>query len=234
MMFSVATFEERRPRWTFAASFTAQTLVLILPFLLPHSTHAHLAGLKLPQQDHIVYQPDDGPQVIELAQVEAVDHPKLAVVEKTADESSAPRHEAAQTQPQEQVQAQTQGTSDKAADDAQDDADHVGVLASSGRWMMDPQPPSYTVMQHHVVNPAQPVYTPDPDALHHVTESARGENLVFQVVINEDGVIAQASILKGAELEVVPSIVETLRQWLFVPAKMNGVPVATTRLLMFH
>lgn len=223
-MFALSPVENRRPWWTFAVSFTAQTLLLILPFFLPHSTRAHLAQVHLPSRDQVLYAPDTS-EVIALANVDAVDNPKLAVVEKTASPAAAPRHAAAP--------APESGAPDGSAD-SPDDSSSVGVLASDGGWMIDPQPASYIVMQHHEVHPATPIYTPDPDVLHHVTESARGANLVFQVVINEDGLIAQATILKGGDLDVVPAICDSLRQWLFVPAKMNGVPVASTRLLMFH
>ena len=88
---------------------------------------------------------------------------------------------------------------------------------------------------HHDVKAALPVFTPDPPILHgQVPEAARGKDVVMDVMINEQGEIVFAKVLQGVGNGVEQSIVETLRSWIFVPAKFNGVAIASQRQLTFH
>jgi TonB family protein len=90
-------------------------------------------------------------------------------------------------------------------------------------------------MFHHEIKTALPVFTPDPPILHgQVPDAARGKDVVMDVVINDQGTIVEAIVLQGIGYGVESSIVETLRRWIFVPAKMNGVAIASRRQLRFH
>jgi hypothetical protein len=88
---------------------------------------------------------------------------------------------------------------------------------------------------HHEVKAALPVFTPDPPILHgQVPEAARGKDVVMDVMINEQGVIVFAQVEQGVGNGVEQSIAETLRSWIFIPAKFNGVAIASQRKLTFH
>ncbi len=101
-------------------------------------------------------------------------------------------------------------------------------------WRMNAAPSSFSVM-HHQVKTALPIFTPDPPILHgKVPEPARGKDLVLEVVINDQGSIAQVMVLQPIGNGVEEEIVETLRRWIFVPAKVNGYAVASRRQLRFH
>jgi outer membrane biosynthesis protein TonB len=56
----------------------------------------------------------------------------------------------------------------------------------------------------------------------------------MEVVIDEQGSIVQAAVLQGVGYGVENMIVETLRRWIFVPAKINGYAVASRQQLRFH
>jgi TonB family protein len=88
---------------------------------------------------------------------------------------------------------------------------------------------------HHQVKTALPVFTPDPPILHsQFPEVARGKDVVMEVVIDNEGLIAQVEVLQGIGNGVENSIVDTLRRWVFVPAKINGMAISSRRQLRFH
>ena len=64
--------------------------------------------------------------------------------------------------------------------------------------------------------------------------AARGKDVVMEVMIDDQGSIVFAKVVQGVGNGVEQSIVETLRRWIFVPAKINGVAVASQRQLTFH
>jgi hypothetical protein len=88
---------------------------------------------------------------------------------------------------------------------------------------------------HHQVKPALPVFTPDPPILHgDAPEVARGKDVVLDIVINDQGVIAEVGVKQGVGGDVEKTIVETLKRWIFVPAKINGFAIASHQELRFH
>ena len=88
---------------------------------------------------------------------------------------------------------------------------------------------------HHQVKEAMPVFTPEPPILHsEFPEPARGKEVVMKVIINEEGSIVAVSVLQGIGYGVEQSIVETLKRWIYVPAKFNGVAIATQKELRFQ
>jgi TonB family protein len=99
---------------------------------------------------------------------------------------------------------------------------------------MNSMPSGMTVF-HHQIKTALPVFTPDPPILHgQFPEGARGKDVVIDVIIDEQGSIVRADILQAVGSGVENSIMETLRRWIFVPAKVNGVAIASRRQLRFH
>lgn len=123
---------------------------------------------------------------------------------------------------------QAAGTNDGAGD-----GDGQG-LAPFPSWKMNSIPSGYAFMHHQVKN-ALPVFTPDPPILHgEVPEFARGKDVVLEVVISDQGSIAEVSVMKAVGNGIEDSIVKTLQRWIFVPAKINGVAIASRRQLHFH
>ncbi len=64
--------------------------------------------------------------------------------------------------------------------------------------------------------------------------SAPTSDVVLEVVINDQGSIAQVTVLQAVGNGVEEEIVQTLRRWIFVPAKVNGYAIASRRQLRFH
>ena len=113
------------------------------------------------------------------------------------------------------------------------DGDGQG-LAPFSSWSMSSKSSGFS-MFHHQIKAALPVFTPDPPILHHeIPEVARGKEIVLEVVIDDQGSIVQATVLKGVGYGVENSIMETLRRWIFVPAKVNGMAIGSREQLSFH
>jgi len=88
---------------------------------------------------------------------------------------------------------------------------------------------------HHQVKHATPIFTPDPPILHaEVPEPARGKDVVMTLYINEEGSIAAVKVEQGIGYGVENAIVETLKRWLYVPAKFNGKAIASQQQVRFH
>ena len=141
---------------------------------------------------------------------------------------SAVRPDAAQ-----EVNTEAKATGDTAGDDSSGTGDEQG-LAPFSSWRMNAMSSGFAGMHHQIKN-ALPVFTPEPPILHReVPEPARGKDVVLEVVIDEQGSIVQASVLQGAGYDLDMEIMQTLRRWIFVPAKINGVAVASRQQLRFH
>jgi protein TonB len=74
--------------------------------------------------------------------------------------------------------------------------------------------------------------TPRPD-LSQLPHGAKGD-VVLDVVIDENGKIAQLTMERGVGHGVDESVIATVRQWEFHPATRNGKPVASEQELLFH
>ncbi len=136
------------------------------------------------------------------------------------------------------VAEQASNTGDEAATDSEagnDSGNEEGQgLVPFPSWRMNSAPTSFSVF-HHQIKSALPIFTPDPPILHgKVPEPARGKDVVLEVVINDQGSIAQVTVLQAVGNGVEEEIVQTLRRWIFVPAKVNGYAIASRRQLRFH
>jgi hypothetical protein len=160
----------------------------------------------------------------------AVDDPVLAEL-PVKPQTPSPETPSELKQPSEQ-EAITQA-------DATDDGSANGDGEGSS-WQMDSVPSGFEMNHfgtHHYVSTAQPVLTPEPPILHSETpELARGKDVIFEIVIDNRGLITEAVLLQGIGdgNGVEQSIFQTLRQWTFVPAKFDGVGVPSRRQLRFH
>ncbi len=75
-----------------------------------------------------------------------------------------------------------------------------------------------------------PYPKPDLSSLPHGTKG----DVILDAVIDEHGKISGLTLLKGLGSPVDESVIATVEQWTYTPAKRNGVPVASERELHFH
>ncbi|MGA7156871.1 MAG: TonB family protein [Acidobacteriaceae bacterium] len=74
--------------------------------------------------------------------------------------------------------------------------------------------------------------TPEPD-LSQLPSGTSGD-VIIDVVIDKDGRIAKSVLTRGLGHGVDQTVMATIQQWTFQPAKRNGVPVASEQELLFH
>ncbi len=75
---------------------------------------------------------------------------------------------------------------------------------------------------------------PDPQPDLSTLPQGTNGNVVVDVVIDEQGRIAQSTLVHGLGSAVDQAVLATLRNWTFSPALKNGVPVASRQELVFH
>jgi TonB family protein len=205
---------------TFIASLCLQSLVLVI-----------LCAIPIPQR----FGPSMGAGTTRSTSVTPIYFVKDAIAPPSIQEAAPAESHLAAEPPSEAksdtaVEANTQA---EAAGNSSGMGEEQG-LAPFPNWRMNSVPTGFSVM-HHQVKTALPVFTPDPPILRgEVPEPARGKDIVMNVVIDERGSIVQVEVLQGIGYGLENSIVETLRRWIFVPAKINGVAVASQRQLHFH
>lgn len=237
---------------TFLASLTLQCALLAILCTMPMpKAHPSLAAHDLqaaldmpvyftapdpsrpahPASQNVVKQPSkpdssaaklEAPAKAKTAPAEAA---KLAVPAKPAEPEAQPdAATAAQAKPAE-ADATAEADQGKPGD---------GGIAPFAQWSMNSGAGGQGFM-HHQVSSALPVFTPDPPILHDaIPDPARGKDVVMNVVINEQGSIVQVEVLQGIGNGVENSIVETLKRWVYVPAKINGMAIASQQQLRFH
>ena len=145
-------------------------------------------------------------------------------------EDLAKQAEASPNEPQ----AEAQPVEEAAVAEAGASGESEGGLVPFARWQMNSGSNGYGFV-HHQIKGALAVFTPDPPILHgEFPEPARGKEVVMNVVINEEGTIVAVKVLQGIGFGVENSIVETLRRWIYVPAKVNGRAIASQKELRFR
>jgi TonB family protein len=86
----------------------------------------------------------------------------------------------------------------------------------------------------HDVRIALPVFAPEPPVVRaKLPEWLRGD-VIVEVTIDEHGAVVDARVLQSAGFGLEEPIVDTLRQWRFIPAKIDGVAVASRQDVHFH
>jgi TonB family protein len=163
--------------------------------------------------------------------------------QKEAAAAPAPAPDTADPAPQDPVEnkplaeqssnagEETAADSSAGTDSGSDDGHGLVPFPS---WRMNAAPTSFSMM-HHQIKTALPIFTPDPPILHgKIPEPARGKDVVLEIVINDEGSIAQVTVLQAVGNGVEDEIMQTLRRWIFVPAKVNGYAIASRRQLRFH
>jgi outer membrane biosynthesis protein TonB len=231
-MFTNLTFDSSvKPPLSFLASLCLQSAVLVAVCCIPPppGTGAYLrsSAVRTSEAMPIYFQkaPEPAAAVAEVAKPEPTAS-KAAPELPQAKPAPTPEADAPAVAAQDTV-AQAGATDDGSADgDGQ-------AVAPFPQWRMNAM--SGFAGMHHMMKTALPVFTPDPPILHgEVPELARGKDVVMQVVIDDHGSIVMAQVMQGVGYGVEQSIVETLRRWIFVPAKINGVAISSQRQLTFH
>jgi protein TonB len=59
-------------------------------------------------------------------------------------------------------------------------------------------------------------------------------DVVLDAVIDEQGKIAELTLLQGLGPDIDAQVIATVHQWLYTPAMKNGVPVTSMQELHFH
>jgi hypothetical protein len=220
---------------TFLSSLSLQVAALaVLCFLPPAAgTRAHLrsSAERAPEVTPIYFQKEPVPP----APVATKATPEIAKAQmenKPAVKAAAPVIATPVTPSPDAPDSAAQTDVAQAAT-AADGSGEGQSLAPFPAWGMNAT--SSVAGMHHEVKAAMPVFTPDPPILHgQVPDAARGKDVVMDVMINEQGEIVFAQVVQGVGNGVEQSIAETLRSWIFVPAKFNGVAIASQRQLTFH
>jgi len=87
---------------------------------------------------------------------------------------------------------------------------------------------------YHDVRVAYITYAPDPPIdRQRLPEWVRGD-VVVEVTIDEKGNVVETKLLKSVGFGLDDVIIETVRQWRFQPAKVDGVPVSSKHDVHFH
>lgn len=76
------------------------------------------------------------------------------------------------------------------------------------------------------VNPPERIYDPQPKYSEEARKARVQGAVILQAVIDTLGNVQDVTVLKGLSLGLTESAMETVRQWRFKPATMNGEPVA--------
>jgi TonB family protein len=236
-MFTNLTFDSGvKPPLSFLASLCLQSAVLVAVCCIPPppGTGAYLrsSSVRTSEVTPIYFQkaPQPAAAIAEVTKPEVAKPEPLA--SKAAPEVLQPTPALAPEAAAPAVAAQDTIAQAGATDDGSADGDGQAI-APFPQWRMNAM--SGFAGMHHMMKTALPVFTPDPPILHgEVPELARGKDVVMQVVIDDQGSIVMAQVVKGVGYGVEQSIVETLRRWIFVPAKINGVAISSQRQLTFH
>lgn len=87
---------------------------------------------------------------------------------------------------------------------------------------------------NHDVRAAISIVAPDPPiARHKLPEWIRGD-VIVEVTIDEQGNVTATRVLKTVGFGLDQIIVDTLRQWRYIPARVDGVAVASREDVHFH
>ena len=211
----------------FLASLSLQCALVALLCLVPPSKSScclRKTDLRAALTTPIYFEPP--------APVPTVKAPRVTESFSVPEQPSATKPVASAAQPVEAKLAEPEAKPAEASDTADTAADSAGV-AQFPAWQMSSNEGSHGF--HHQVSRALPVFTPEPPILHNdYPESARGKEVVMVVIINEEGAIAAFKVLQGVGDGVEKSIVETLKRWIYVPAKFNGRAIATQQELRFQ
>jgi hypothetical protein len=200
--------------------FTVLTILCSIPFSQMAGSHLRHGGIHSASVTPIYFHKDAvaAPAEPEIAPALAQSHvaPEMPAAAKPAAATDADSHP------------------DTASTDEAGNTGEGGAEGEGSTWELDAMPKSFTMMNHEV-NIALPIFTPDPPILHgEVPALSRGKDLVLNVVINDQGAIVEVEVVQEVDYSVEYSIVQTLRRWVFAPAKVNGVAIASQRQLRFH
>jgi len=86
----------------------------------------------------------------------------------------------------------------------------------------------------HDVRIALPVFSPDPPVIRaKLPDWVRGD-VIIEVTIDERGAVTETRVLQAVGFGLEETITDTLRNWRWVPAKVDGIAVASRQDVHFH
>ncbi len=86
----------------------------------------------------------------------------------------------------------------------------------------------------HDVRIALPVVAPDPPILRNKLPDWLRGDVIVEVTIDEQGNVVKTEVLQTVGYGLDTMVVETLKQWRFTPATIDGVKVASRQDVYFH
>lgn len=87
---------------------------------------------------------------------------------------------------------------------------------------------------NHDVKVALPVVAPDPPIVRNKLPEWISGDVIVEVTIDEQGHVIETVVLKTVGFGLDQTIVETLRNWHFTPAMVDGIKVASKQDVHFH
>jgi TonB family protein len=86
----------------------------------------------------------------------------------------------------------------------------------------------------HDVKIALPVFYPDPPVVRAKLPNWISGDVIVEVTIDENGAVTQTRVLQTVGYGLEKTIESTLRNWRWVPAKVDGIAVASRQDVHFH
>ena len=81
---------------------------------------------------------------------------------------------------------------------------------------------------------ALPVTHPDPAPNLATLKPGSGGDVVLDAVIDETGHIIKLTVLSSLGPSIDQSVISTVQQWIFTPATLDGKPISSGQVLLFH
>ena len=84
------------------------------------------------------------------------------------------------------------------------------------------------------VRPALPEVFPDPDVDRASLPSSVKGDVIVEITIDERGNVVEERLLTGVDPGVDEKVIAALRNWHFLPATSDGVPIPSKQDVHFH
>lgn len=84
------------------------------------------------------------------------------------------------------------------------------------------------------VTAPQKIFAPQPRYTEEARQGRIQGTVILQAVIDEEGAVSGVEVLKGLPLGLNDAAIETVRQWRFKPATLDGAPVAVYLSLLIN
>ena len=86
----------------------------------------------------------------------------------------------------------------------------------------------------HDVRPAYPVIYPAPPVSRNELPDGFQGDVIVEVTIDRQGIVTDAKLVSGIRDEIDRKVMDTVQNWKFKPAMMDGRPIASKHDVRFH